>query len=565
MFVLLFSIAAIVLLFLALKLGAMKYHNRLLRKPRRCIRTGKDIKEWMGIAEFYKLRLVKAVEAMEDVDFKFESKLLKRQIKGTSISLRPSNYELSLAKGQPLVSNINEIVRHNTTVWRSRILERMNHMRFDNKLWKLLFWMLLLSYPSISVRVIGFFNCREIGHEFYLSKDLSVVCFDSLWALYTPVALAAMLVYVVGVPILFFAVLYQARCAGVSWNMHLSTLNDKRREHFLKEAAIDAKISMEFWAVPCTREDELKAIHAFLERRNLRGHKTYNRLGFIYYAYKEDCWWYEIIELSRKLILNGFAALISPGTQSQIVFGLVVCFLYLMFVMMQSPYNASTDHLLAVLCHIQLFLTMFCALMIRAKVKFVSTTIFPDAPEREAIETGIITWFVILSHGGLLFFGLCSIFYEKWFSKEIKELHKRKKHRDDMRKKALGRLNKGKNALTSKLKMAKLGAGRKSPLGVMPSTGTVDDVPTSIVADSDHDAFISSILGESDNTAEDNFWEDILGDEAASASPEKQLSSLFRESNSPKEETGQLQKARKPARIEKKQTFNRTRTQTIEL
>ena len=63
----------------------------------------------------------------------------------------------------------------------------------------------------------------------------------------------------------------------------------------------------------------------------------------------------------------------------------------------------------------------------------------------------------------------------------------------------------------------------------------------------------------------DNFWEDILGDEAASASPEKQLSSLFRESNSPKEETGQLQKARKPARIEKKQTFNRTRTQTIEL
>merc|ERR1712072_1481686 len=196
---------------------------------------------------------------------------------------------------------------------RSRILERMNHMRFDNKLWKLLFWMLLLSYPSISVRVIGFFNCREIGHEFYLSKDLSVVCFDSLWALYTPVALAAMFVYVIGVPILFFTVLYKARCDGVSWNMHLSTLNDKRREHFLKEAAIDAKINMEFWAVPCTREDELKVIQAFLERRNLRGHKTYNRLGFIYYAYKEDSWWYEIIELSRKLILNGFAALISPG------------------------------------------------------------------------------------------------------------------------------------------------------------------------------------------------------------------------------------------------------------
>merc|ERR1712196_429806 len=66
--------------------------------------------------------------------------------------------------------------------------------------------------------------------------------------------------------------------------------------------------------------------------------------------------------------------------------------------------------------------------MIRSKVEFVSTSVFPDPTERRLIEEAIISWFAVLSHGGLLLFGLFSIFYEKFWSKEIKELHKRKKH-----------------------------------------------------------------------------------------------------------------------------------------
>merc|ERR1712139_594874 len=199
-------------------------------------------------------------------------------------------------------------------------------------------------------------------------------------------------------------------------------------------------------------------IKAFLERRNLRDHINYNRIGFIYYAYHEDAWFYEIVELMRKLILNGFAVLISPGTTSQIVFGLFVCFSFMLLVMVVQPYTASTDHLLAVFCHVQLFLTLFCALMLRAKVAFVSTSVFPDPTEREQIEEDLISWFAVLSHGGLLLFGLLAIVYEKFFSKEIKELHKRKKHREDMRKQALKKLHNRafgkvqKSGLTSKIK-----------------------------------------------------------------------------------------------------------------
>ena len=438
-FVLLLTVSAFVFLFIALQLGRMKYHSRLLRNPRRCILTGKKIKEWMGADKLFALRLKAAKEAMADADLRYNENLLKQRLRTNGISLKPSGYTLRKATKTQGISHtgIQEIVRHNTRIWRQRILERMNHIRYENKLWKLLFWMLLLSYPSISVRVVSFFNCKEIGHSFYLAKDLSLMCFDTAWALYTPVAITALVVYVAGVPSLFFYVLYKARGGNVNWNMDVAKKNEKRKKHFLKEAEIDAKISMKFWAEPLTLEDELKAIKAFLERRNMRDHINYNRIGFIYYAYDEDAWFYEIVELMRKLILNGFAVLISPGTTSQIVFGLFVCFGFMILVMVVQPYTASTDHILAVLCHIQLFLTLFCALMIRSKVEFVSTSVFPDPTERRLIEEAIISWFAVLSHGGLLLFGLFSIFYEKFWSKEIKELHKRKKHRDNMRKQAL--------------------------------------------------------------------------------------------------------------------------------
>ncbi len=156
-------------------------------------------------------------------------------------------------------------------------------------------------------------------------------------------------------------------------------------------------------------------------------------------------------------------SIISPGTTSQIVFGLFVCFSFMLLVMVVQPYTASTDHLLAVFCHVQLFLTLFCALMLRAKVAFVSTSVFPDPTEREQIEEDLISWFAVLSHGGLLLFGLFAIVHEKFFSKEIKELQKRKKHREDMRKQALKKLHNKAFGKTSKMKGA-FGKVKKSGL-----------------------------------------------------------------------------------------------------
>ena len=70
----------------------------------------------------------------------------------------------------------------------------------------------------------------------------------------------------------------------------------------------------------------------YLQRKNMRNHRNYERLGFIYYSYKEECWWYEIVELSRKLILNGCMVLIAEGLVTRVVVGVLVCFVYLVII-----------------------------------------------------------------------------------------------------------------------------------------------------------------------------------------------------------------------------------------
>ena len=48
-------------------------------------------------------------------------------------------------------------------------------------------------------------------------------------------------------------------------------------------------------------------------------------LGFLYRDYTRKTWYFEIVELLRKLILCGATGFIAPGTLTQIVFCLVFC------------------------------------------------------------------------------------------------------------------------------------------------------------------------------------------------------------------------------------------------
>ena len=52
--------------------------------------------------------------------------------------------------------------------------------------------------------------------------------------------------------------------------------------------------------------------------------------------------------------------------------GLLICFFYLMLVLIIRPHLASSDHALMVTTHTQLVVTLFCGLMLSEKLEYMS-------------------------------------------------------------------------------------------------------------------------------------------------------------------------------------------------
>lgn len=170
-------------------------------------------------------------------------------------------------------------------------------------------------------------------------------------------------------------------------------------------------------------------------------------LVFIYYAYKEDIWWYELTELMRKLILNGFMVLVPQGVVSRITLGLLVCLAFLLILNHVRPYKALSDELLQNMCHIQLFLTMFCGMLLKGEVPFLGFS-----PSLRSTERAICSWFVILSHSFCLFYGVLSVIYDRFFSYEHRMLVFKENKRQAELKLRIAKFKRAKKKLISQVK-----------------------------------------------------------------------------------------------------------------
>ena len=69
-----------------------------------------------------------------------------------------------------------------------------------------------------------------------------------------------------------------------------------------------------------------------LQKRALR------EVGFLYCDYIAPCWYWESVELGRKLVLTSILTLISPGSAGQVLVGLLIAFFMLVLNLRLRPY-----------------------------------------------------------------------------------------------------------------------------------------------------------------------------------------------------------------------------------
>jgi len=152
--------------------------------------------------------------------------------------------------------------------------------------WKLLMFTCFLMYPGVSSKVMSFFVCQEVEGSWYLVADFGLHCYDSLWSSYRGYVLICVIIYPVGIPTFTFAVLFKNR----------------RR---LAE-------------IPCLLS-----------------------FGFIYEAYNQNVWFFEVVDMLYKFVVTSL--LVFAGGKAGMVVGMLVCTLYTVVILTADPYIRKMD------------------------------------------------------------------------------------------------------------------------------------------------------------------------------------------------------------------------------
>ena len=136
----------------------------------------------------------------------------------------------------------------------------------------------------------------------------------------------------------------------------------------LSEEVLRAAIAERGGVMVCLDEDE--AMYCALWRRHQleKEHPKLARLRFLYDSYECTCWWFEVFETWRKLMLTSGLIFFSPGSASQIVISILICLVSMRVYSGFKPFINDKDDKLAETAQWQLFFTLFGALMLRVDV-----------------------------------------------------------------------------------------------------------------------------------------------------------------------------------------------------
>ena len=157
-------------------------------------------------------------------------------------------------------------------------------------------------YAGLSTKIFRLFKCKKVQGRFYLVADYSVECYVGTWWNYGGVAILCIIIYVIGVPaVQFYALL-------------------KNRHHLHETSALDHQ-----------------------------SHRPVKKqFGSLYDNYTEDCFYFEMVNMFRKLMMTGGLILVGKQSVVQALLGILTCTVWLVLVAAKFPYKAYWDNMLEI-------------------------------------------------------------------------------------------------------------------------------------------------------------------------------------------------------------------------
>jgi len=228
-----------------------------------------------------------------------------------------------------------------------KILERRKDdstVDLQNRIFSSILLGTFLILPTMSVKIFSTFACKEFDRGFgkFLKVDFSINCDSVEHSTYKLYAYLMILMYPIGIPVLYYYLLNKAR----------KFLDPGQR-----------KFASQLKGVAAGRKKALK------ERKKYEKlHPEVLALSFLYEAYEPQYYWFEVFETLRKLVLTGGLVFLNPGTASQIIVSMILCLGSMRVYSGYKPFNDDKVDTFAEVAQWQLFFTMFAALAIRVEV-----------------------------------------------------------------------------------------------------------------------------------------------------------------------------------------------------
>jgi hypothetical protein len=96
--------------------------------------------------------------------------------------------------------------------------------------------------------------------------------------------------------------------------------------------------------------------------------RAMKEVGFLFADYHCGSWYWEAVELGRKLILTSILALVQPGSATQVVVGILVAFACLLLNLRLKPYASEQLNFVNTMAQLNLFFFMFVALLLKVNI-----------------------------------------------------------------------------------------------------------------------------------------------------------------------------------------------------
>jgi hypothetical protein len=220
---------------------------------------------------------------------------------------------------------------------------------------RLVFWIncvIFFVFPGLVVKIFKLFDCTRILDKIYLTVDLRQECWVGTHLWYFAVGLCFVLIYVIGVPAYTLFMLYSRRA---------SLYNTEHPEFF----------------------------------------STRRQWGGVFAQYEEEYFYWEVIEMVKKVILTGGLIIVAKGTSAQILVAEVICASYLLLVVRTLPYHSDADDLLQSVASISLLFTLMIVFAIKTDV--------PNNREYNLESMGLLLTFLNTIVFLLAIFGICVV------------------------------------------------------------------------------------------------------------------------------------------------------------